>query len=144
MICRSLACLRMELCEARIASSEKLRKEWNKRLENNSMAVDRLQENRALWLRAGGPEPEDLATPTALHLEDVAKALGTLHAMLEKHGPAGGLDSFIEDIKARRTHLPPLHAALVVRTIFVASGRLFRGGHTTPENCELGIDKKRT
>ena len=125
MICRSLACLRMELCEARIASSEKLRKEWNKRLENNSMAMDRLQENRELWLRAGGPEPEDLATPTALHLEDVAKALGTLHAMLEKHGPAGGLDSFIEDIKALCAHLPPLHAALVVQTCVLCGQRAF-------------------
>ena len=100
MICRSLACLRMELCEARIASSDKLRKEWDKRLENNSLAEDRLQENRELWLRAGGPDPEALATPTALQLEQAAKAVSTLDAMLEKHGPAGGLDSFVEEIKA--------------------------------------------
>ena len=111
----------MELCEARIASNDKLRKDWNKRLENNSMAVDRLQENRELWLRAGGPEPEDLASPTALHVEDVAKALGTLHAMLEKHGPAGGLDSFIEDIKAP-ARICPLYMRhlLCERACFVA------------------------
>ena len=100
MICRSLACLRMELCESRVATSDKLRKEWEKRLENNAMAVDRLQENRQLWLSAGGPDPEMLGTPTPQQLEDVAKTLGTLDAMLEKHGPTGGLDSFIEEIKA--------------------------------------------
>jgi hypothetical protein len=106
MICRSLACLRMELCESRVATSQKLRKEWDKRLENNCMATDRLQENRELWLRAGGPEPELLETPTVLHLDEAAKALATLDAMLDRHGPAGGLDSFVEEVKARIAHHP--------------------------------------
>ena len=104
MICRSLACLRMELCSTRLASSQKLRQEWDKRLENNAEAVDRLQENRELWLRAGGPDPEQLASPTAPHMEEVSKTLACLSAMEEKHGPTGGLDSFIEEIKARLAH----------------------------------------
>ena len=104
MICRSLACLRMELYNARIASSQKLRQEWDKRLENNSLAVDRLQENRELWLCAGGPDPEQLATPTEIDMEEVSKTLGTLAAMLEMHGPTGGLDSFVEEIKALPAH----------------------------------------
>jgi hypothetical protein len=99
-ICRSLACLRIDLCETRVASSEKLQKEWDERLENNSMAEDRLQENRELWLRAGGPDPELLGTPTALHLKQASKAVTTLDAMLEKHSPAEGLASFVEEIKA--------------------------------------------
>ncbi len=104
MICRSLACLRMELCNTRIASSQKLRQEWDKRLETNALAVDRLQENRELWLRAGGPEPEQLASPTEIDMEEVSKTLCTLAAMLERHGPTGGLDSFVEEIKARLPH----------------------------------------
>ena len=104
MICRSLACLRMELCNTRIASSQKLRQEWDKRLENNALAVDRLQENRELWLRAGGPDPEQLASPTEIDMEEVSKTLSTLAAMLERHGPTGGLDSFVEEIKARLPH----------------------------------------
>jgi len=30
--------------------------------------------------------------------------LSTLAAMLERHGPTGGLDSFVEEIKAPLTH----------------------------------------
>ena len=101
MICRSLACLRMELCNSRLASSLRLRQEWDKRLENNSLAVDRLQGNRDLWLRAGGCDPELLASPTECHLEKVSRTVGTLDAMLEKQGPTAGLDSFVEEIKAR-------------------------------------------
>ena len=106
MICRSLACLRMELCSSRLASSEKLRQEWDKRLENNAVAVDRLQENRDLWIHAGGHDPELLASPTELHLREVNETVGTLEAMLEKHGPSGGLDSFVEEIKARARCMP--------------------------------------
>ena len=72
LICRSLACVRMELCAARLATSQKLRQEWDKRLENNSQAVDRIQENRDLWLHAGGCDPELLNTPTEIHLEACA------------------------------------------------------------------------
>ena len=89
----------MELCTARLATSQKLRQEWDKRLENNSLAVDRIQENRDLWLHAGGCDPEVLNTPTEIHLEAVARTLSTLNAMLEKYGPRGGLDSFVEEIQ---------------------------------------------
>jgi len=99
LICRSLACIRMELCTARLATSQKLRQEWDKRLENNSRAVERIQENRDLWLQAGGCDPELLNTPTEIHLEAVARTVKTLNAMLEKYGPRGGLDSFVEEIQ---------------------------------------------
>ncbi len=99
LICRSVACIRMELCTARLATSQKLRQEWDKRLENNSLAVDRIQANRDIWLRAGGCDPEVLNTPTEIHLEAVARTVNTLNAMLEKYGPRGGLDSFVEEIQ---------------------------------------------
>jgi len=79
----------MELCTARLATSQKLRQEWDKRLENNSLAVDRIQENRDLWLHAGGCDPEVLNTPTEIHLEAVARTLSTLNAMLENMGRVG-------------------------------------------------------
>ena len=90
----------MELCESRLATSRKLRLEWDKRLENNTAAVDRIQENRNLWHSAGGFDPDLLATPSEIQLEEVKRVLATLDAMLEKNGPRGGLDSFVAEIKA--------------------------------------------
>ena len=100
MICRSLASLRMELCRSRLATTHKLRAEWDKRLENNSLAVDRLQQNRDLWIKAGGCDPELLATPTEHHMEQATKTVQTLNAMLDKYGPQGGLDSFVSEIQS--------------------------------------------
>jgi hypothetical protein len=100
MLCRSLSCMRMELCKARLATSQKLRNEWDKRLENNSIAVDRIQENRELWLQAGGPDPDALQTPTEILLAEANRTVEVLNLMLEKHGPVGGLDSFVETLQS--------------------------------------------
>ena len=75
-------------------------------MENNASAVDRIQENRNLWLQAGGCDPEILATPSEMNLEEVKRVLATLDAMLEKNGPRGGLDSFVAEIKAPFCTLP--------------------------------------
>ena len=88
----------MELTRTRLATTSKLRQEWDRRLENNALSVDRLLSNRGLWLQAGGIDPVMLATPTEMHLEEASRTVGTLRAMLERHGPAGGLDTFVEDI----------------------------------------------
>ncbi len=112
----------MELCTARLATSHKLRQEWDKRLENNSLAVDRIQANRDIWLQAGGCDPEVLNTPTEIHLEAVARTVNTLNAMLEKYGPRGGLDSFVEEIQNATSMLKVVSSGLssfaqcVVRT----------------------------
>ena len=66
----------------------------------NAAAVDRIQENRNLWHSAGGFDPDLLATPSEIQLEEVKRVLNTLDAMLEKNGPRGGLDSFVAEIKA--------------------------------------------
>ena len=97
MICRSLAITRMELHQSRLATSAKLRAAWDRRLERNAVAVDILSSNRQLWLHAGGLDPETLANPTEMALDGCSKTVGALHAMLEKHGPSGGLDSFVQD-----------------------------------------------
>ena len=141
MICRSLACLRMELCETRVATTEKLRKEWEKRLENNAVAVDRLQENRDLWMSAGGPDPETLATPTLQQLDEVVRVVSTLDAMLEKHGPAGGLDSFIEEVKAPHAQTPRCDRVLCVGLFGQIC--LQRGSHEIVEDRVLGKHSSR-
>ena len=91
--------MRTELCKARTATSEKLRNEWDKRLDLNSQAVDRIQENRDLWLRAGGPDPDKLAAPSESLVEDAKRTSEVLTRMLETHGPSGGMDSYVETLQ---------------------------------------------
>jgi len=67
-------------------------------LEKNSVAVDVLNSNRQLWQMAGGADPDTLANPSELTVEQCRVTVQVLHSMLEKHGPNGGLDSFVEDI----------------------------------------------
>ena len=90
--------MRMELCHSRLATTQRLRQEHDKRLENNALAVDRLQENRDLWFQAGGCDPDLLKMPTELLMGHANKTVHTLNKMLQVHGPGGGLDSFVEDI----------------------------------------------
>ena len=68
MICKSLAALRMELCHSRLATTQRLRQEHDKRLENNSLAVDRIQENRDLWFQANGCDPDSASQQQASQL----------------------------------------------------------------------------
>ena len=98
LICRSVACLRVELCSSRIASTHKLRQEWDRRLDNNALAVDQIQQHRDLWFQAGGCDPEELATPTEHMLDCACNTINTLDKMLDLHGPKGGLDSFVEEL----------------------------------------------
>ena len=100
MVCRSAACTRLELHQARLATSTKLRAEWNRRLEKNAVAVDVLNSNRRLWLKAGGDEPDSLTSPAEISIDRCNKTVEVLQAMLQKHGPQGGLDSFVQDIEA--------------------------------------------
>jgi len=97
LVCRSLACMRLELHYNRLASTSKLRAEWDKRMERNGVALDVLNSNRQLWFQAGGADPESMASPTQLSLDHCAKTVDVLKAMLKKHGPRGGLDSQTED-----------------------------------------------
>ena len=89
----------MELCHSRLATTTKLRQEHDKRLENNALAVDRIQENRSLWFDADGCDPDLLKTPTEQLLTYVDETVVlNLAKMLDKRGSAGGLDSFVEDL----------------------------------------------
>ena len=94
-----MACTRLELHQSRLATSAKLRAEWDRRLEKNAVAVDVLNSNRLLWMTAGGADPETLISPTEISLDHCARTVQLLQAMLQKHGPRGGLDSFVQDIE---------------------------------------------
>ena len=60
--------------------------------------MDVLNSNRQLWHSAFGPDPEALGNPTEGLLEQCNRSVVVLHAMLEKHGPRGGLDSHVQDV----------------------------------------------
>jgi hypothetical protein len=99
LVCRSAACTRLELHAARLATSTKLRAEWDRRLEKNSAAADVLNSNRRLWLQAGGKEPDTFVSPTEASIDHCHKTFEVLQTMLQKYGPQGGLDSFVQDIE---------------------------------------------
>ena len=69
-----------------------------RRLDKNVAAVDVLQSNRDIWFAAGGPDIEVLASPTEPMIDHCNRTVTVLHAMPEKHGAQGGLDSHVEDI----------------------------------------------
>ena len=49
LICRSLTGLRLELEASRCATTQKLRREWERRLETNARAADSLHDNAQPW-----------------------------------------------------------------------------------------------
>ena len=123
MICRSLVCCRLELHQTRTATTVKVKAEFDRRvlqnpnprcnaraifgkgepllarrLDKNAAAVDVLNSNRDIWFAAGGPDIEPLVSPTEPMIDHCNRTVTVLHAMLEKHGAQGGLDSHVEDI----------------------------------------------
>ena len=100
LVARSLASLRLELLQTRVATSMKLRQTWERRLEENSIAVDSLLSNSQLWRHVGGPDPEVLRMPAEADLLAARRAVQRLRCMLITHGPNShdGLDVFAEEI----------------------------------------------
>ena len=74
LVCRSLACLRLELQTLRCANSVKLREEWERRVHNNETAVERIQRNLDLWRHVCGPDPEKLLKPSEVDLNAAQEA----------------------------------------------------------------------
>ena len=100
LVARSLACLRLELHATRCATSTKLRQTWERRLEENGLAVDALLNNAHLWRHVGGPDPETLLKPSEADLKAARVAVHRLRCMLLAHGPNAqdGLDVYAEEI----------------------------------------------
>ena len=94
LVAKSLTCMRLELQATRCASSIKLRQTWERRLEENGLAVDALSNNAQLWRHVGGPAPELLLEPSEADLKSARLAVHRLQCMLISHGPNSqdGLD----------------------------------------------------
>ena len=83
LLSRSVGLLRVEISESQIASTAKLRKEFEKRNEDNSVACDVLHNHTHLWASVGGPQVESLFRPSAANLEKAKQCSETLEQMAE-------------------------------------------------------------
>ena len=92
-----------------------------RRLDKNAAAVDVLNSNREIWFAAGGPDIESLASPTEPMIDHCNRTVTVLHAMLEKHGAQGGLDSHVEDITNAVPGSNFIHSCSAARLIFHVS-----------------------
>ena len=76
-----------------------------------------LQSNRDIWFAAGGPDIELLVSPMEPMIDHCNRTVTVLHAMLEKHGAQGGLDSHVEDITNAVPGLNSTHSCSTARAI---------------------------
>ena len=81
LLSRSVGLLRVEISESQIASTARLRKEFEKRNEDNSVACDVLHNHQHLWASVGGPQVESLFRPSAANLEKAKQCSDTLEKM---------------------------------------------------------------
>ena len=88
-----------------------------RRLDKNAAAVDVLNSNRDIWFAAGGPDIEVLASPTEPMIDHCNRTVTVLHAMLEKHGAQGGLDSHVEDITNAVPGLNSAHSCSIASAV---------------------------
>ena len=95
LLCRPLACLRIELAQSRIATGAKLKAEWERRSANNSVAVDILHGNEQIWRSVQGPATGELFRPTPAALSDARRAADDLeHIVLSRQQWPDGFDVF--------------------------------------------------
>ena len=105
LLSRSVGLLRVELSESQIASTAKLRKEFEKRNEDNSVACDVLHNHQHLWASVGGPQVESLFRPSVAGLEKAKQCSDTLEKMAEG-------DDGLVDCRPPKYAQPSLHVTL--------------------------------
>ena len=99
LVCRSLVGLEMQLKQDRCATSAKLRKEWERRIDNNETAVNVLLGNLQLWYHVNGPRPERLYRPSEADLANARTSAAALRRMIAAHGEQDdGLQAFAEEV----------------------------------------------
>ena len=105
LLSRSLACLRLELQEQRLATTSKVKREREARSEQNARAVDVIHSNEQIWRLVGGPPPDVLLAPTAEALAVVSETCVHLEKLVEANKDSrDGLAVFGEEIlRAART-----------------------------------------
>ena len=89
LLSRSVGLLRVELAEGQVASTAKLRNEFQKRSNDNSTACDVLYKHQDVWASVGGPPPESLFRPSIEDLELARECCETLNKMSEGDDPDG-------------------------------------------------------
>ena len=87
LISRSVGLLRIELAESQVATIEKLRKEFEKRSEDNSTACNVLHNHQHLWASVGEPQVESLFRPSIADIERARECCDELRQMTERDDP---------------------------------------------------------
>ncbi len=70
----------------RMATTAKLRHEFDKRTDNNFQATEVLRNNEKLWKEMGGPNPDELFDPSYQSLGEAQLAANKLQIILDKGG----------------------------------------------------------
>ena len=83
LLSRSLATLRLELQQQRLATTAKILREREARGEQNSRAVEVIHSNEKIWRLVDGPVPEALLAPTAEVLALVQETCASLEKLVE-------------------------------------------------------------
>ena len=92
-----MVCVRLELQNDRCATSSKLRKEWERRIQGNIRAVGILEEHRELWCTIGGPDPKQFYLPSRPLLDCAQVTMNTLRRI--SFGGDSNLEAFAEEIE---------------------------------------------
>ena len=108
MIQRSIGLLRVELTENQVASTAKLRREFEKRSDDNSAACNVLNNHQHLWASVGGPQVDSLFRPSIGDIEQAKECCDTLQKMAEGDDP---------DAIADREHVKYAPPKLVVCSV---------------------------
>jgi hypothetical protein len=96
--CCSLLALKMELATSRIPNIDKLRREWERRLEDNSTAVASLSKNVYWWGHVDGTDPVLLYEPTPVLLAEAQECAAALTRMVEFNQFTDGTETLVEEI----------------------------------------------
>ena len=99
LVCRSLVALRSESQHSRVASTDKLRREWERRFEDNATAVASITKNIYWWGYVDGPHPDSLYEPTPALLVEAQRCAAALTRMVEEHKPTDGTDRIVQEIE---------------------------------------------
>ena len=83
---KSLTCLRAELKHRRIATTRKIKAEYDRRVQNNLEAIETLQANFHMWKDVDGPHVVHLTDPSDEALDRVRAPKDSLiHFQLQEH-----------------------------------------------------------
>ena len=88
----------MQLHQDRCATSAKLRREWERRLEDNAAAVAALTKTACWWEHVDGPNVELLRDPTPVILAEAQHCSAALSRMVEEHKPQDGAETLVDEI----------------------------------------------